>query len=464
MRDELPKPAHLRHVLFAPQRVDHGARAEEEAGLEPGVREDVKHARRERERAAAQEHVPELRDRGVRENLLDVRLGEAHRGREKRRRAADERDDERGVVREEAADRGMVAQHFDRPLVRDPVEDVAAHHHVDARRHHRRRVDERRYGCRAGHRVREPDVERNLRALAARADEEREADRRHEPACGVPARIGGGEREHPVEVRRAEEREAPEDAEDETEVPDAVDDERLLAGVRGPRLGPVEADEEVRAQPDALPPHEENRQVRAEDEREHREHEEVQVREIPAVPRVVPHVSDRVDVDERADQRDEKQHESRERVDSKRGVEGDRLRAEPRRVLPHRHPRPERRDDALVAVGLAPPRGDGEDRRQERQGARRGSDDGMHARERNLFVVAVPVIVLTVAGAARRVSVPVRALRGVLAAELRVRGEIQKPVHEEPDQGEDRDPRQDGGGFHAAIPSARPRRRGSRTP
>src|SRR5664279_5605642 len=59
-------------------------------------------------------------------------------------------------------------------------------------------------------------------------------------------------------------------------------------------------------------------------------------------PRVVTHVSDRVDVDERADQRNEEQHERRERVDAKRGVEGDRLRAEPRRVLPHRHPGPER--------------------------------------------------------------------------------------------------------------------------
>src|ERR1035437_7690257 len=58
--DQLAKPRHLRHVLLASQRVDHGARSEEEAGLEPGVREDVEHASREGERAAAEEHVAEL--------------------------------------------------------------------------------------------------------------------------------------------------------------------------------------------------------------------------------------------------------------------------------------------------------------------------------------------------------------------------------------------------------------------
>ena len=188
MRDEFPEAPHLRHVLLAAQRVDHGARPEEEAGLEPGVREDVEHARREGERSAAEEHVAELRDRRVREDLLDVGLGEAHRRREERRRAPDDRDDERRVVRQEAPYRGVLAERLHRPLVRDPVEDVAARDHVDAGRDHRRRVDERRDGRRAGHRVRKPDVERNLGALAARPDEQAQAHRRQEPAGRVPAR------------------------------------------------------------------------------------------------------------------------------------------------------------------------------------------------------------------------------------------------------------------------------------
>ncbi len=50
--------------------------------------------------------------------------------------------------------------------------------HVDARRHHRRRVDERGDRRRAFHRVRQPDIQRNLRRLAGGADEEQQRDDR----------------------------------------------------------------------------------------------------------------------------------------------------------------------------------------------------------------------------------------------------------------------------------------------
>ena len=189
VRDELPEAPHLRHVLLARESVDDGAGAEEEAGLEPRVREDVEHARRERENAAAEEHVAELRDRGVREDLLDVVLGEAHRRGEESGRAPDDGDDEGGVVREEPAGRRVTVRRLHRPDVRDAEEEVAARDHVDAGRDHRGRVDERRDGRRAGHRVRKPHVERNLGALAARPDEEAQADRRQEPPGRVAARI-----------------------------------------------------------------------------------------------------------------------------------------------------------------------------------------------------------------------------------------------------------------------------------
>ena len=71
-------------------RVDDRARAEEEAGLEEGVREDVEEARRERADADAEEHEAELAHRGVGEHLLDVVLDERDRRREERRRRADD--------------------------------------------------------------------------------------------------------------------------------------------------------------------------------------------------------------------------------------------------------------------------------------------------------------------------------------------------------------------------------------
>ena len=68
-------------------RVDDRAGAEEEAGLEEGVREDVEEAGRERADADAEEHEAELAHGGVGEHLLDVVLDERDRRREERRRA-----------------------------------------------------------------------------------------------------------------------------------------------------------------------------------------------------------------------------------------------------------------------------------------------------------------------------------------------------------------------------------------
>ena len=54
---------------------------------------------------------------------------------------------------------------------------VDAHHQEHAGGDHRRRVDERRHRRRALHRVGQPHVQRQLRALAAGADEQHQRDR-----------------------------------------------------------------------------------------------------------------------------------------------------------------------------------------------------------------------------------------------------------------------------------------------
>ena len=73
-------------------RVDDAAGAEEEAGLEEGVREDVEEARGEGADADAEEHEAELAHGGVGEHLLDVVLDERDRRREERGERARERD------------------------------------------------------------------------------------------------------------------------------------------------------------------------------------------------------------------------------------------------------------------------------------------------------------------------------------------------------------------------------------
>ena len=59
-------------------------------------------------------------------------------------------------------------------------EEAEAGHHVDAGGDHGRGVDQGRDRRRAGHGVGEPDVERDLGALAGRADEDQHADEREQ--------------------------------------------------------------------------------------------------------------------------------------------------------------------------------------------------------------------------------------------------------------------------------------------
>ena len=120
----------------------------------------------------------------------------------------------------------------------------------------------------------------------------------------------------PVRVEAPEEQE---DAEDEAEVADAVDDEGLVAGGRVRLLPAPEADQRVRAEPDALPADEHQQQVVAEHQHQHREREEVEVREEAPVRVVLVHVADRVQVDQAADAGDDQDHGAGERVD----LEGD---------------------------------------------------------------------------------------------------------------------------------------------
>ena len=304
--------AHLPEVLLAVQRVNHRAAAEEEQRLEEGVRVEMEDAGAERADAHRQEHVAELRHRRVRQHALDVVLHQADRAGKQRRRRADDRHDLQrlGRVREQ---HGVAADH------------------VDARRHHRRRVDQGGDRRRALHRVRQPHVERNLRGLARGADEEQQRRHRHH----APARLGWQHRRlrrDLLEVERAEVREDQQRAEDEREVADAVDDEGLLAGVGGRLLLVPEADQQVGAEADAFPAHEEHREVRPQHQHQHERGEQVQVREVPRVFAVglLVHVRGRVDVNQRADAGDDENHHGRQRVDAERGADVQVARRDPR--------------------------------------------------------------------------------------------------------------------------------------
>jgi hypothetical protein len=312
-RHVLLQAAHVADVLVVVHADDHGAGGEEEQRLEERVRHQVEHRDRVRRGAERDRHVAELRQRRVGDDALDVVLDDAEKAHEERRDRADDEDHRQRRV-------GELEQR------RHPRD------HEDAGGHHRRRVDQRGDRRRAFHRVGQPDVERELRALAHRADEEADADdgdeapvARRERELRQVAALGEGL----AVVERAGERDDQADAEDEAEVADPVDDERLHVGEDRRRPREPEADQQVRDQADRLPAEEELQEVVAHDEHEHREREQRDVAEEALVARVVGHVADRVDVHHQRDEGDDGHHHRRQAVDQEADLHLERADAHP---------------------------------------------------------------------------------------------------------------------------------------
>ena len=67
-------------------------------------------------------------------------------------------------------------------------------------------------------------------------------------------------------------------------------------------------DQDIRRETDQFPKDEKHHEIVGENDPEHREHEERQRREIARLALVVPHVTQRIDVNERADAGDQNGH------------------------------------------------------------------------------------------------------------------------------------------------------------
>ncbi len=292
--------AHVLHFLLAAHGVNHRAGPEEQQRLEEGVGEDVEDAGRECAYAERQKHVSQLRDRGVRQHALDVVL---HQG------------DGRGE------DRGQRADDGDRlhRIGRQHEQRVGARHHVHARGHHGRSVDQRGDRRRAFHRVRQPDIQRELRRLAAGADEQQQAGGGDHRIANVKLSAARQQVDLGV-LHRAEVPGDGEHAQDESGVTDTVHDECLVGGGRGGVALEVEADQQVRAQAHALPAHEHHGVVVGQDQRQHGEHEQVHVAEEAVVAAFMPHVADRVNVDQHAHAGHEQQPDAGQRIEQEAGI------------------------------------------------------------------------------------------------------------------------------------------------
>ena len=274
---------------------------------------EVEHPCREAARSQGQHHVAELAHRRVGEHAFDVVAGQTHAGGEDRGKAADD------------GDYGE--------CLRDGFEEwIRPCDEIDARGDHRRCVDQRRNWRRTFHGVWQPDMQRELAALADRAREQAQARPEQD---GLPEQAGieqgSGVVFDLVEELRELERAAavPEDdqADQEADVTDACGDERFFGGdprrqqvdaTAGGAIEP-EADQQIAAQADELPADEEEQHIVRQNDGQHAEREQRQVREEARVTRVeVPvldHVRARVHVDQEADHRNDHEHDRRERID-----------------------------------------------------------------------------------------------------------------------------------------------------
>ena len=121
-------------------------------------------------------------------------------------------------------------------------------------------MDQCRNRRRAGHGVRQPDEERQLRRFAGHAQEHEQSDQKHRGGVRCRDRRGRGKNRGKIEAAKIPEDE--EHGHEQTKITDAVGNEGLLGRQRIAdavlALLEPEADEQVRTQANPLPTHEEH--------------------------------------------------------------------------------------------------------------------------------------------------------------------------------------------------------------
>ncbi len=171
-------------------------------------------------------------------------------------------------------------------------------------------------------------MQRYLRRLAHRADEQADADHRcdrplmaFEDRDRLAAADGaGGVGEHGGVIHRIEPEQHAGDPQQETEVAHTVDQESLEIREDRARAFEPEADQQVRDQTHRFPAEEQLQEVVAHHQHQHREREQADVAEETLVTRIFGHVADGVDVDQQRDEGDDQHHHRGQLVDHETDV------------------------------------------------------------------------------------------------------------------------------------------------
>ena len=105
-----------------------------------------------------------------------------------------------------------------------------------------------------------------------------------------------------------------EEGNQKTEIANSVCDEGLHASSGSGVFQEVEADQKIRCQTHALPPNKHDQVVVGQDQHEHEKHEQIQIGEEAPEAVILPHVADRINVDEEADTGYHHQHDERKLI------------------------------------------------------------------------------------------------------------------------------------------------------
>ena len=109
--------------------------------------------------------------------------------------------------------------------------------------------------------------------------------------------------------------------EHKTEIADAIDNEGLVSGDRVGVIVVPKTDEEIGTETHAFPADEQHQQIVPHHQQEHKEDKQVQINEKTNHPLVVPHIAERIDMDQEPDAGDDEQHHRGQGIDLKRELD-----------------------------------------------------------------------------------------------------------------------------------------------
>ena len=200
---------------------------------------------------------------------------------------------------------------------------------IDTGRDHRGGVNQGAYRSWPLHRVGQPDVERDLRRLSRSADKEEERDQGHllrPEEMGASLQCRKINTPDPLTAHFPDEEQ---DAQEKAEIADPVNNKSLVAGYSIRVILVPEANQEVRAEPHALPADKEEQEIIGHDQHQHKKDKEVEIGEVAHHPLVMAHVSERIDVNQQADAADDQKHDRAQGVDLEGNLRLKRSRLDP---------------------------------------------------------------------------------------------------------------------------------------